>query len=147
LAIGQENKFEWQNLTFEIGQRREIKLKFDFDGLCTVRPCYKFAENALTIDTIVAFLNKNPNLQIEIRYHTNQRGKTEYNLKLSEKLAKGTKEELKIHGVAEERMTFKGYGESKPIISEKEIKKMKSEEEKEVANRRNKRIEIIITKK
>jgi outer membrane protein OmpA-like peptidoglycan-associated protein len=44
-------------------------------------------------------------------------------------------------------MTFKGYGESKPIISEKEIKKMKSEEEKEVAYRRNKRIEIIITKK
>ncbi len=146
LSFSQTGKFEWQDSIFEIGQKREIKLLFDFDGPCTGRPCYKYEENGKTLDTLILFLKRNENLVIELGFHQEQRGSEDYNQKLSERYAKGTKKELLIHGIDEERIRAKGYGESMPIISPEEIKKMKAQSEKEKAWKINERIEIVILK-
>jgi outer membrane protein OmpA-like peptidoglycan-associated protein len=42
-------------------------------------------------------------------------------------------------GIAEERLTPKGLGESVPLISDKEINAMKTEEEQEQAHQVNRR--------
>ena len=146
LAISQESKFEWKDSIFQVGQKREIKLLFGFDGPCTRILCYEYEDNGKTIDTLVSFMMNNPNIEIQIAYHQDQRGNEDYNQKLSEIWAKGTKEGLELHGIENERIESKGYGETMPIIPLTKIKNMKKEKQKEDAHRTNRRIEIIITK-
>jgi len=43
-------------------------------------------------------------------------------------------------------MTAKGYGESKPLITEADIAKMKSKEESEVAHQKNRRTAFRVVK-
>jgi outer membrane protein OmpA-like peptidoglycan-associated protein len=43
-------------------------------------------------------------------------------------------------------MSYKGYGESKPIISDEEINKLSNEKDKEAAHQSNRRTEYKIIK-
>lgn len=72
------------------------------------------------------------------------RGKANYNLRKSEKWAEGTKNLLIELGISEDRLTCKGYGETMPLIDKRLIKKIKSEEEKVEAHRKNERFELTI---
>ena len=83
-------------------------IEYDFDK-ATLRP-----ESKLILDSLIVFLELNSNISIEIRSHTDQRGNDDYNLSLSERRAKSVVDYLVEHGIAEERLVSKGYGETTP---------------------------------
>ena len=65
--------------------------------------------------SLIGYLNKNPNIKIEIGGHTDNVGSEESNRILSENRARAVYGYLINNGIAEERLSFKGYGESMPI--------------------------------
>lgn len=67
---------------------------------------------AVELDKVVALLNKYPGMEIELRSHTDSRGKDEYNAKLSDSRAKSAVEYIIGKGIAKNRIIGKGYGET-----------------------------------
>ena len=69
------------------------------------------------IEGFYDFLKDNPNVHVEIQGHTDNVGSDTYNMKLSEARAKSVYQVLLYFGISPSQMTYKGYGESKPIAS------------------------------
>jgi len=67
------------------------------------------------LQKVLAVLNKYPTMTIDIRSHTDCRGLADYNEKLSERRAQATRQYLIDNGIAPERLTAKGYGESQLV--------------------------------
>jgi outer membrane protein OmpA-like peptidoglycan-associated protein len=67
------------------------------------------------IEGFYDFLIDNPNIKIQIQGHTDNVGSDAYNQKLSQARAKSVYTELLKMGIESSRMSFKGFGESKPI--------------------------------
>jgi len=63
------------------------------------------------------FLNQNPNITVAIQGHTDDVGDDAQNLALSESRAKGVKDYLVSQGIDAERLSAKGYGETKPKVT------------------------------
>lgn len=82
---------------------------FDFDK-ATIRP-----ESANELDRLVKLLNDNPTIKIELGSHTDSKGSDEYNMKLSDNRSKSVVSYLIGKGISADRLTAKGYGETKPI--------------------------------
>lgn len=110
-------------------------------GKSTLRP-----ESSVELDKLVEFLLKNPTVKIELGGHTDTRGDDKENLKLSNDRAKAVYNYVINKGINAQRLSYKGYGESKPIISDADIAKMSSEKEKEAAHQSNRRTEYKIVK-
>ena len=81
---------------------------YDFNK-ATLRP-----ESATALDELVSLLNENPNITIELSAHTDSRGSDQYNERLSQQRAESVVNYLIAHGIAADRLTPKGYGESHP---------------------------------
>ena len=81
---------------------------YDFDK-ATLRP-----ESQTALDELVKLLNENPNVTIELSAHTDCRGSDQYNERLSQQRAQNVVNYLIQHGIEKERLTPKGYGESRP---------------------------------
>lgn len=77
---------------------------FDFDN-ADIRP-----DAALELDKILAFLNSDPSVKIELSAHTDSRGTHEYNMKLSQRRADSAIEYLVSKGISSDRLVAKGYG-------------------------------------
>jgi len=60
-------------------------------------------------------LQRNPSIRVEVQGHTDSDGAAEYNEGLSERRAATVRDYLINQGVAPERLTVRGYGESEPI--------------------------------
>lgn len=99
------------------------------------------------LDRLVKLLNDNPTLKIELSAHTDSRGSDSYNEKLSQERAQSCVNYLNKKGISGSRLVAKGYGEKVPIVSEAEIKAMKTEEEKEYGHQQNRRTEFKILSK
>jgi outer membrane protein OmpA-like peptidoglycan-associated protein len=83
---------------------------FDLDK-SNIRP-----DAEVELQKIVAVLNKYPNMQIDVKSHTDSRATTSYNNALSTRRNKATIEYLvKIGKIEAIRLTGKGYGESELI--------------------------------
>lgn len=83
---------------------------FDFDR-------YNIRKDAaVELAKILVAMQEYPDLVINIESHTDQRGSEEYNETLSSKRAAATRSWLIEKGVAAERLTAKGFGESQPLI-------------------------------
>jgi outer membrane protein OmpA-like peptidoglycan-associated protein len=82
---------------------------FDFDK-ATIRP-----ESASELDRLIKLLTENPTIKIELGSHTDSKGSDDYNMKLSDSRSKSVVEYLIAHGIPADRLTSKGYGETKPI--------------------------------
>ena len=82
---------------------------------------FEFNSSALTadsqegIDMIVDFLQRNPELKVELAGHTDNVGNAKYNLQLSDDRANVVREALIAKGIEASRLTAKGYGASKPL--------------------------------
>lgn len=107
----------------------------------TLRP-----ESYVELNKLVDFLAQNPNVKIEIGGHTDTRGDAKENQLLSENRAKSVVNYLISKGIDGARVQSKGYGESKPIISDEKIATISSENEKEKAHQENRRTEYKIIK-
>ncbi len=66
------------------------------------------------LDRLVSLLTENPNVTIELSAHCDYRGNDDYNLRLSQRRAESVVHYLREHGIAADRLTAKGYGESQP---------------------------------
>lgn len=70
----------------------------------------------ISIDTtVLALMEANPELIVEIQSHTDSKGNDQYNIKLSQKRAESVVVYLTQKGINTKRLVAKGYGESKPI--------------------------------
>ena len=70
---------------------------------------------------LVKLLNDNPNITIELSAHTDMKGDSVFNLRLSEKRAEAVCQYLIQHGIEAERLTPVGYGKQKPVVADKAI--------------------------
>ncbi|MBQ0734972.1 OmpA family protein [Aquimarina celericrescens] len=68
---------------------------------------------AIELDKVVTFLNENPLVSIEIRSHTDSTAGDWYNLWLSNKRASATVAYIVKKGIKPNRITGKGYGETR----------------------------------
>ena len=71
------------------------------------------------LDALIDYLQKNPKVKIHIEGHTDNVGDKEYNQELSQNRAKEVCNYLQDRGVSPKRLTYKGYGESSPITTNK----------------------------
>jgi len=88
------------------------------------------------LQSIVAILKEYPSSKFSIEGHTDSDGKDAMNQKLSEDRAAAVKNYLQENGIASDRLSSVGYGESKPIDSNK-TKKGKAN---------NRRVEVKLVK-
>jgi outer membrane protein OmpA-like peptidoglycan-associated protein len=97
-------------------------------------------EAAFILDNLVQVMNNNPEMVIDVRSHTDNRGSDAYNLRLSDRRAKSTVQYVISKGIKANRINGKGYGESTPKVNCKE----KCTEAEHQINRRS---EFMIVKK
>ena len=69
------------------------------------------------LNKVAKWLNDNPDINVEISGHTDSVGSEAYNQKLSEERAKSVYEYFIHHGVSSNRLSYKGYGKSRPIAT------------------------------
>lgn len=74
-------------------------------------------ESKVELNRVVRLMNNNPSIHVEIAGHTDDTGTHEYNEELSENRAKAVYEYLADAGIDPARITYKGYGETRPIAS------------------------------
>jgi outer membrane protein OmpA-like peptidoglycan-associated protein len=67
------------------------------------------------VDVFRSLLRQNPDFQVEIASHTDARGSDVYNLNLSQRRADSVVEWLVQQGIAKERLSPHGYGETKLV--------------------------------
>ncbi|MBP5380612.1 MAG: OmpA family protein [Bacteroidaceae bacterium] len=88
---------------------------------------YEFDSAVLTpnstqaLDSLVDLLNENPNITIELASHCDYRGPDAYNERLSQRRAESVVHYLIDHGIAEDRLSPMGYGETRPKIVTRKI--------------------------
>lgn len=71
-------------------------------------------ESINELERLIKLLNEN-DINIEIAGHTDSQGSDSYNQQLSHRRAKAVVDYLIKHKIAAKRLTYKGYGEVKPI--------------------------------
>ncbi len=72
-------------------------------------------ESRPELEKLLRTLQENPELLVEISSHTDARGSDDYNLDLSQRRADAVVNWLVGHGISRERLTGRGYGETKPV--------------------------------
>ncbi len=90
-------------------------------------------ESYTELDKLAAMLSQNPNSKIQITGHTDNIGDSRLNQALSENRAKVILNYLVAKGIAEERLSYKGYGGSQSIV----------DNTTEENRKKNRRVEIV----
>lgn len=94
------------NENIAAGETYLSKVYYGFDA-------YRLNGDSKTeVDQLVDQLKSRSNLQVEIRSHTDARGSEQYNQWLSQKRANEVVRYLVAQGIARNRLTAKGYGET-----------------------------------
>lgn len=91
------------------------------------------AESSKQLQDVVTLLKQNPALKIEVQGHTDDQGAEDYNMKLSQSRAETVVTYLGIFGIDAGRLTPKGFGESKPVMSN----------DTEEGRAKNRRVELV----
>jgi adhesin transport system outer membrane protein len=88
----------------------ELKgVHFDFDSHVLTKDSFPMLNEGAT------YLKQFPEVKVEVAGHTDGDGSDAYNIKLSSRRTKTVMEYLISQGVAKDRLTAKGYGESQPV--------------------------------
>lgn len=74
-------------------------------------------ESEATLFNLIKIMTSNPKIKIEISGHTDNEGEDEFNLKLSGNRAKNVAAFLISNGISESRLSYAGYGETKPLFA------------------------------
>jgi len=94
---------------------------------CWILGKIQFASNSSSLsaemypylDEVVAILKNNPDLRMEVQGHTDSTGSADHNFHLSKNRAKSVMQYFIQKGVASDRLRYTGYGETKPISTNK----------------------------
>ncbi|MCO6501379.1 MAG: OmpA family protein [Vicingus serpentipes] len=89
------------------------------------------------LEEFIDFLTTNPTLKIDINGYTDNVGNPQENLLLSENRAKAVYDYLIIEEISPDRLSYKGYGETNPVASNKT----------EEGRAKNRRTEFVIKEK
>ncbi|MEZ5000664.1 MAG: FISUMP domain-containing protein [Bacteroidales bacterium] len=84
-------------------------IRFDV-GKASLRP-----ESMGVINEIYKMLSEHPDVAVSVEGHTDSDGDNDLNQKLSEDRAKTVMDQLVSMGLSKERLSYRGYGESKPV--------------------------------
>ncbi|MBA3260237.1 MAG: OmpA family protein, partial [Gemmatimonadales bacterium] len=96
-ALSADGRWATQGILFDTG-KSEVK-----------------PESTPTLKQIAAALKEHPELKVEIQGHTDNVGKADANLKLSQARAEAVKSSLTSeYGVGAGQLSAKGYGDTKP---------------------------------
>lgn len=122
---------------------REIRLELAADVLFDFNK-YDIRPVAIpTLQKVADVIKSYPKSLVRIEGHTDSIGSDDYNLKLSDQRAGSVKTWLQSSGGIEgQRMSTKGWGESKPVAPN--TKKEGSDDPE--GRQKNRRVEIVITK-
>lgn len=98
----------------------KIEVGEDLSKIIDIKPIY-FDVNksdirpdaAVELDKIVKVMNENPNMMVELGSHTDSRGSATSNASLSERRAQASAAYIKARITNPERITGKGYGETR----------------------------------
>ncbi|MGG5578380.1 OmpA family protein [Myroides sp. C15-4] len=111
--------------TMDIGLEKQeppIEVNTDLAKLLNLSPIYfDFDKSVIRYDAsielmkIVEVMQKYPTLKVDVRSHTDSKGKDAYNLSLSDRRAKSTIQWIIKQGIAPDRLTGRGYGETQLI--------------------------------
>ncbi|WP_146870451.1 OmpA family protein, partial [Flavobacterium branchiophilum] len=96
-------------------------------------------EGAFELDKLVEAMKSNDKLVVFVKSHTDNRGGDVFNMNLSDRRAKATVQYVLSKGIAESRISGKGFGESEPKVDCKDT----CTEEDHAQNRRS---EFLIVK-
>ena len=88
---------------------------YDFDK-ATLRP-----ESTAALDELAQMLRDNPNITLEMSSHTDRWGPEAYNVDLSNRRAKSVVDYLINAGISPDRLTWTGYGKTRPKTVTKRI--------------------------
>lgn len=72
-------------------------------------------ESYVVLDQILEIMNRYPDYKLRINGHTDSIGSARSNQELSERRAKAAYDYLIAQGISPERLSYRGYGESRPI--------------------------------
>ncbi|MEN9742861.1 MAG: hypothetical protein RLZZ65_666 [Bacteroidota bacterium] len=100
----------------------------------TLRP-----ESRVELLNLSAYLKANPKLKIEIQGHTDSQGDAQKNLVLSEQRAKAVYDFLITDGIQANRLSYKGFGSTVPVITDAQIAALPTEAQKAAAHQKNRR--------
>ncbi|MFK7948643.1 MAG: OmpA family protein [Saprospiraceae bacterium] len=94
------------------------------------------SESKIELGKLIAVLTTNKSVKIQINGHTDNVGNPDKNKSLSNDRAKAVFDYLIGNGITEDRLTFKGFGDTRPIASN----------DTDDGKRRNRRTDFIILK-
>ena len=69
------------------------------------------------LKSITAIMQDNPEIEITIAGHADERGTRVYNLALGQRRAESVADYLKLKGISRSRLTIKSYGEEMPMVA------------------------------
>ena len=92
------------------------------------------------LDALAAFLDANPKVKVEIGVHVNKANEEI----LTAERASNIEKYLLKKSIKKSRIKAIGYGNKRPLITQRELFKLQSLAEKEKAKQRNERIEVRI---
>ena len=109
--VVEEPKPTVQEVVEQINKSFKADALFDFDS-AKIRP-----DAIPVLDKAVEWLNEFPTVKGVIEGHTDNRGSEQYNQGLSERRAKAVYDYLIDKGINKFRLSYKGYGESRPVAT------------------------------
>lgn len=116
----------------------EVDDSFVLEGLEFEIDSAKIRSDAqMSLDQSAAALKERPEIKIEVRGHTDSTASDEYNQGLSERRAASVKTYLVDKGIAADRISTRGFGESMPIADNSTVE----------GRARNRRVELVITER
>ena len=135
-AIGTKESFKQGTETFTIeGKDAEVKLALELEPeevvaelgtdlakLLDLNPIYfdfdkSFirADARIELEKVIAYMQEYPSVKIDVRSHTDSRGRDSYNLALSKRRNKSTRQYIIDRGIDASRLTGNGYGETQHL--------------------------------
>ena len=108
----QEEKVVVKPVIIEKG-RQKINVKFNFDNSTIKKGYYK------DINNLTKVMKNYPDLKVVIEGHTDSVGDAAYNKILSQKRAYAVKKYMVAKSIDANRIKARGFGENKPIASNK----------------------------
>jgi outer membrane protein OmpA-like peptidoglycan-associated protein len=130
--LAEAKKLEIKKEEIKVGETFQLNnIYFEFNKFALLPASYP------ELDIVVKLLIENPGIEIELSGHTDNVGKQDYNVTLSQKRAESCKTYILSKGIDSKRITPKGYGMSRPIAPN----------ETEIGREKNRRVEFTITKK
>lgn len=93
-----------------VNARANDRVFFDFDSSTLSSAAQK------TLNKQVAWLKKNPTVNVGVEGHCDERGTREYNLALGDRRANAVRKYLVSSGIASNRISTVSYGKERPAV-------------------------------